>query len=156
MKIRPLLACIGMLFGGCVVKHTTPGGRTVHVAVSPFEKTKAKSVARQFFLAYFNEQPKAPNELVASDFKKVEAVLSSDFDFWSVVFSYSKDPIHVTVDLSRDMTSARVSTLEMAGASGGFRDEPVIRRDGSNGPFRTLDDFRWVLAEDRKAGRPKY
>jgi len=145
MKRRALLACIGALLPGCVVKHTTPENRTVRVEISPFEKTRAKSVARQFFLAYMGGETKEPNQLTASDFKKVEADLSATLDAWSVLFFCSKDPIIVEVELNRDMTRAYLS----------LNDAPVIPRDRSYRPLRTLDDFRRVLAEDRKQNSPK-
>jgi hypothetical protein len=143
MKSRALFILIGMIFVGCVVKHTTPGGNNVHVITSPFEEARAKRVARQFFLAYM--EPKESRAMSVADFKCTDAKISADFDEWTVTFSYMRDPFNVVVKVSGNLETACV--YEENEGSG---DRPAIDGDGDQCVKRTLAVFRWMLAEQSK------
>jgi len=147
MKICLTSFGLGLLLGGCVVKHTTSGARNVHVVISPFEKTRAKSVARQFLTAYCEEEPKDPHLSPASGYRFEKATLEPDFDNWNVSFRRDDGADgcgYLNVKVNRGMKSAYVSREEE-----GPKPLPAIDGDEHYDTQRTLEDFRRQLAERR-------
>ena len=145
MKVHTALASFFLLFGGCAVKVATSEHRSVYVPVRPFEKARAKQIARQFLLAYCGGEPKQPNELAVSKFTLEGASLSLDSDNWDISFHYWNDPIILNVTLNRDMKRAYVELNDADPPS-----KPAIDGDDRYHTQRTLEDFRRQLDERRK------
>ena len=148
MKICLLIIVLGLLLGGCVVKHRTSSVNNVHVVISPFEKARAKSVARQFLTAYCEEEPKDPHVPSASEYMCESITLTQDFENWSVCFRRIVGVDGVTflyVTVNRDMKRAYVVREEDA-----LKPTPAIDGDEIYRTQRILEDFRRQLAERRK------
>ena len=148
MKICLIFFVLGLLLGGCVVKHTTSGAHNVHVLISPVEKTRAKSVARQFLTAYCEEEPKDPHVSPTSEYRFEKATLEADFNNWNVSFRHivGVDGVgYLYVKVNRDMKRAYVVREEE-----GPKPIPAIDGDELYDTQRTLEDFRRQLAERRK------